>query len=94
MASKDYDPQRKENRKSAMGNVLYTTDTLQDDISSGLLLNISETGACICTQECLGQDDTIKIYSNLLGKEPFEVCVKWCAPIDEELYRIGLSLDS
>jgi hypothetical protein len=56
---------------------------------SGLLSNLSQTGACIYTQECI-TDEKLKIYLNGILAEPMNADVMWCDEALNNLYMAGL----
>ncbi len=61
------------------------------DTYSGMLSNISGTGACIYTQESLEKGRKISVYSrSFLSRAPREATVMWCNRIYDDLYMAGL----
>jgi hypothetical protein len=85
---------RKADRKQATGGVLYTIAEPDPGRSrTGLLSNISESGACIYTQECI-TDATIRIYFNGISRKPVNADVMWCNTAVDDLFKVGLRFEN
>ncbi|MCK4911357.1 MAG: PilZ domain-containing protein [Thermodesulfovibrionales bacterium] len=87
---------RKEQRIQATGGILYVTPSLESStkIRSGLVCNVSNSGACIYIQDCIKETETIKIYFREISASPMEASVRWCARDKGDLFRVGLLLNN
>jgi hypothetical protein len=63
--------------------------TATDDISQGIIINISNSGMCLYTNCILCKGQEIKITSILPSNSQTAV-VRWAEKIDASRYRIGL----
>ena len=87
---------RKEDRAKTKGGIIYVLSSKDssDGVHSGLISNISESGACIYTQQNLDGTMDIRIYLSTVSQEPLNAKVKWCTKASEDLYRAGLEVYS
>ena len=87
---------RKEDRTRTKGGIIYVLSSKDssDAVHSGLISNISESGACIYTQEELKESIDIRIYLNSVSQTPLNAKVRWCIRSSDDLYRAGLQLYS
>ncbi len=85
---------RKEDRTMTKGGIIYvlTSKDSSDTVRSGLISNISETGACIYTQENLMESTDLRIYLSKISQAPINATVRWCSQSSNDLYRAGLEL--
>ncbi len=85
---------RNEDRVNAKGGVLYAIATVDSDqkIHSGLVSNLSDSGACIYTQQCLTNTTNLQIYFRDISLAPIEAKVMWCDQDSTDIYRVGLKL--
>lgn len=79
---------RREERHHATGSVDYISDE-QDMIRTGLLSNLSDSGACIFTQENITSDN-VTVYLNGLMDDPMKAEVMWCTEAIDNLYKVGI----
>lgn len=88
------DGKRKENRTSAKGGIIYVLSSKDssDGVYSGLISNISESGACIYTQDELKETMDLRIYLTNISQAPINAKVKWCSKASDDLFRTGLEL--
>ncbi len=77
-------------------NYSYTYITDQDNIksvsTSGITLNVSDSGMCFYTNVPLQEGKEINIFSKAIWENPKKGMVKWCRKITEELYRVGVTV--
>ncbi len=87
---------RKEDRAKAKGGIIFVLSSKDssDGVHSGLISNISESGACIYTQDCLDEAIDLRIYLSTISQTPLNAKVKWCSQASKDLYRSGLQLYS
>ena len=88
--------QRKEERIALKGNIVYipTSLTSAEKVCSGLISNYSDSGVCIYTQEHLREKESIQLYFNEISKTPINAKVMWCNRNFDDLYMVGLALDT
>ena len=85
---------RREERLQARGGILYVAPALGSTtkIRSGLVVNLSDSGACIYTQDCLSDSDVIKVYFRDISQSSMDAKVKWCVRDNADLFKVGLLL--
>lgn len=82
--------QRAEKREPATGSVTYVSTTNGSEIMrTGLIANLSKSGACLLTQECVAEGK-VKVYLYGLINEPIKADVVWCNEAIENLFRVGI----
>ena len=86
---------RSEERIETKGGVLYTISShdSEEKIYSGLLDDISESGACIYVQEHMEDSASIKVFFREISSAPKDAQVMWCAQKSNNLYRVGVRLE-
>ena len=86
---------RREVRASVKGGVLYAIAELDSDkkIYSGLISNLSDSGACIYTQERLSESTDLQIYFREISLAPIEAKVMWCNQDSSDIFKVGVRLD-
>lgn len=86
---------RQEERIEARGGVLYTVSSSDNEekIHSGLLDDISESGACIYVQDHMEDSASIKVYFREISSTPKDAQVMWCRQECNNLYRVGVLLE-
>jgi len=85
---------RSEKRESSKGGVLYTL--ISNDVENaetGLLFDMSPSGACIYTQDCI-TDEKVKVYFKGISQRPINADVMWCCTTIDNLYKAGLRFDN
>ena len=87
---------RKEDRTKTTGGILYVplSKNSGEGVHSGLISNVSESGACIYTQEKLPESIDIRIYLNSVSQAPLNAKVRWCSQASNDLFKAGLQLDA
>lgn len=87
---------RREERLQSKGGILYVAPSLGSTtkIRAGLVANLSDSGACIYTQDCLSDNDVIKVYFRDISQSSMEAKVKWCTRDNNDLFKVGLLLDN
>jgi hypothetical protein len=81
---------RREHRDSLQGCVLFNLTSNGDDKThTGLLSDMSTSGACIYTQECI-TDEKVRVYMEGISRTPVDADVMWCIRSHDDLYRAGL----
>ncbi len=90
------DCKRKEDRAQTKGGIIYVLSSKDssDSIHSGLISNISDSGACIYTQEELNKSTHIRIYLSNISQAPINARVQWCRQASDDLFKAGLLLDN
>ncbi len=85
---------RQEDRANAKGGVLYAIAALDSDkkIYSGLISNLSDSGACIYTQEHLSESTDLQVYFREISLAPIEAKVMWCTQDSNDIYSVGIRL--
>ena len=58
----------------------------------GISVNMSESGMCLYTNNQLQDGLDLKLYSQNLFESPKAAVVQWCDKINEELYKVGVTL--
>ncbi|MCK4911358.1 MAG: PilZ domain-containing protein [Thermodesulfovibrionales bacterium] len=88
------DSKRKEDRTQTKGGIIYVLSSpdSSDAVQSGLISNISDSGACIYTQECINESTDIRIYLGNVSQTPINAKVKWCSQASDDLFRAGLQI--
>ena len=77
-------------REVSSGGVTYiATSNNVAKLHTGLLSNLSNSGACIYTHECI-QDKRVKLYFNEVSADPMTADVMWCEESIDNLYKVGL----
>ncbi|KKL50550.1 hypothetical protein LCGC14_2304380 [marine sediment metagenome] len=86
---------RKEDRANVKGGVLYAIAAVDSDkkIYSGLVSNLSDSGACIYIQERLSESTDLQIYFREISLAPVEAKVIWCSQDSSDIYRVGVRLE-
>ncbi len=86
---------RSEERIETRGGVLYTVSShdSEEKIYSGLLDDISESGACIYVQDHMENSASIKVYFREISSTPKDAQVMWCGQKCNNLYRVGVLLE-
>ncbi len=86
---------RSEERTEARGGVLYTVTShdSEEKIYSGLIDNISDSGACIYVQEHLEDSESIKVFFREISSAPKEAQVIWCTRESNNLFKVGVRLE-
>jgi hypothetical protein len=73
-------------------NYSYVSGEPEASATSGITLNLSDTGMCFYTHMPLAEGAPLKVSSTAIWEEPRPAVVKWCRRITEELYRVGIFL--
>ena len=86
---------RQEDRANVKGGVLYAIAAVDSDkkIYSGLLSNLSDSGACIYTQERLSESTDLQVYFREISLAPIEAKVMWCNQDNSNIFSVGLWLE-
>jgi hypothetical protein len=85
---------RRETRDPSTGGVLYSlTSNDSEKTRTGLLSDLSRSGACIYTQECI-TDEKVRVYFKGVSREPVDADVMWCIRSQEDLFRAGLQFQN
>lgn len=86
---------RKEPRNTIEDGVLYLHESggISKAAQHGLAFDISNSGACIYSQQSFAEGDYVKIFCSNFGDTPIKATVRWCKKMDDRLFKVGLSFN-
>ena len=73
--------------------VTAAIEAFEDDFAFGVVANISDGGACICTDRILRVGGPVTVQLNFIGQDepvPLECHVVWCGEAPGSVYRYGV----
>ncbi|MBM4146249.1 MAG: PilZ domain-containing protein [Nitrospira sp.] len=83
---------RRHKRKDEMNTIEYVIEPLTtNETFDGVLVNVSESGLCILTNDILNKGQQIRITANGHAINKSAV-VRWTEKYDDFYYKVGLEL--
>lgn len=83
-----------EQRRNLRYGFMYTVDYIlnsakTDEIYNGVTIDISNSGLCLYTKNCLSEGQEITIKS-VLPVYSENAVVRWAESVDESSYKVGM----